>query len=299
MVTGGHLDEMDLSDLVDGRAAPAVAGHARSCPQCAARAERWRRVGAALAAAPVAPPGDGGVAAREAAVAAAMAAAGEGVSAAREGVAAATGAGAAAATGAGGVVGHPKGDRPARRPRWRPGAGRVAALAAAAAVVVAVGLAVTYRHGGGPASTASRSSAGAGAASPASRGAGSAPGTSSVSGAASASGAGPGGSAQVVVNLGPLPDRAALLAAVQAALSRPAPGPTVAAGQPAVGGPSSYASPVNRCPGPSGASDRLLLRAVATYQGTPVDVFVIANRAGEIVAVYDRSDCRPVTAIGF
>jgi hypothetical protein len=70
---GSHLDDADLSDLVDGLAGPETLAHVDRCDECAARVATWREALRLVAEAPGVPPAS----VRDMAVGAALAAAGE------------------------------------------------------------------------------------------------------------------------------------------------------------------------------------------------------------------------------
>jgi hypothetical protein len=52
----GHLDELNLSDVLDGEADPAVTEHLSGCPSCQAELARWEAVTGQVGAAPPGPP---------------------------------------------------------------------------------------------------------------------------------------------------------------------------------------------------------------------------------------------------
>ena len=258
-----HLDEMALSDLLDGRAAPAAEAHATTCPMCADRLAGWIEVRARLAAGPVAVPPVGDRR-RESAVQAALEAAGADAAVPDT-------AGGGAAAGSGGGTGP---DRASKW--WRRGVG----LAAAAAAVVAIAIGVSHLHGGSPSESASRASSATTSAA-----GGSVTGSTGAAPSAPASGSaassnGPGGP---VADVGAVADRAGLVAAV-----RRLTGDVAASG--ATSGTGSTEAPsfaAAGCPAPTSVtgstvspSTPLVLRARAIYAGTAADVFVFATGAG-------------------
>ena len=280
-----HLDEVALSDLVDGRAEPAAEAHAATCPMCADRLAGWVQVRDRLAARPVAVP-PAGDRRRESAVQAALDAAI--LDAADPGPAGGDAVpqdprapGASAATSSGGDVG-------AGRPSgwWRRGAG----LAAAAAAVAAIAIGVSHLHGGSASESASRaSSATTGPAGPARGSAapvsGSGTGSTKAGPSAAASGTAasnaPGGP---VADLGPVADRAALVAAVRHLTASPG----ASGGTSGAGTAETPAFAATGCPVPSSVtgtavsrSSPLVLRARADYAGTAADVFVFATGASQ------------------
>ena len=290
MTDVSHLDDGRFSALLDGMGDPADAAHAASCPTCAARLARWQAVAgrvAAGAAEPVPGPADPR---RRAAVAAAIAeSAGDGPA----------GDGAAGD----GVAGEgTAGPRPARH-YWRRGAG----LAVAAAVVAAAGFGLSQIHSGSTYSSASRSSTAApptvnsvpsgaspggtsrgGAATTGGGGAASAGGAPAASGAAMAQPT----AGAAILDLGPVADRGALVAAVRGLAATP---------------DSSSAAKVSPfapigCPVPTSVSgtavapSALVLQAVADYAGTPAEVFVFRVGSGHAVVVEARPGCAVLTS---
>jgi hypothetical protein len=254
-----HLDDEQLSALLDGLAEPADVAHAESCQECAARIESWRTA-VRLAATP---PADPPAVIREAAIHAALSARSPAVASTRE-------------------------VTPIRR-SWRRSVadhGRAVAGAAAALLIVAgLSTAVAVSSGGG-------SSKGVASIAGPTRVPATAPvgGAGTTSSGAGSAGAGAGASASAAGPpfgpiLGTYTDPSALAAALRAAMNAsPAPGPTKATATPPAPETPSCQSEAARV---AGARNSPVVDGSLTYQGTPAVayVFVVNGRA---VAVVER-----------
>ncbi len=284
MSAGAHLDDRQLSALVDGAAETDDVAHAAACARCHDRLAAWQAASRLVGAAPDPP----GAAQRDAAVTAALASfephSGPDVVAGRE-------------------------ER--RRPgRWRSHTVQLVAAIAAVLVIAGVAVGVTRSSGGrgagGASSTRSASAAGA----PPTAGSARESKPESASASASASAANPSaverpapvlprpvlpGPVRSAALVGDLTS-ATLVPAVQAALARaPGSGSAGANATPRVG----FAG----CAGRAAAGASLpvgtvpLLEASATYEGSPAGVFVFSAGAHHVAAVVRPTGCQFVAAV--
>jgi hypothetical protein len=264
---GPHLDDEQLSLVVDGLADRETLAHTAACPDCGARLAQWRRVRDVVASPPATAPADR----RDAAITAAL-----GVFDTR-----------AEPSDPPEQPDQPDQAEPAevieltkasRHQNWR--SRPVAAVAAAAAaLLLIVGLGIGLSHTGNDHTSASSSRSAPVTATAAAGG--------SASGSKASSAAAP---APASPALGSFPDMAALLPALRSATGE------VPAAAAASGTPGTSRAP--RCQAVASAAAGVApatvpeLAATLTYAGTPAVVYVYPAPASHVAVVLGTASCR-------
>jgi hypothetical protein len=263
---GPHLDDGQLSSLVDGLAGPDEQAHAEACPQCAGRLGHWRRAHDLVATPPARP----GAARFESAVQAGLAAFDSGTS---------------------------QQPRPAavidlaaarRRPTARPRRRALVATAAAALIAVAgLGFALSrttdhhpHESANSPSTAPASSTASEPGASPSATGSG-----LSSSGASSAA---PPEPAEGVIPLGSVPDMTALVVVLRSHIGEQVAGPSAAAS-------GSSTSPQCQAAAAGvagvGTSTSPEFRGTLTYAGIPAQVYAYRLPGSTVAVVLGLGPC--------
>jgi hypothetical protein len=249
---GPHLDDEQLSSMIDGLAGPEAREHAARCPECAARVAHWHRAHDLVAA----PPAGAGADRRDSAVQAGLAAFEEERSRPLPVV------------GSGTARRHlpARSRRPARR----------AAVATAAAALLAVaGLGIALSQSGDHHRQSHESAAGSTTA----------PASSNVPGSGAPSAA-PLFPAETVAPLGSFPDMAALIPVVRSRIREQLAAPSAAAsGSPTAPGCQTAAAAAAE------TSTLPVLHGTLTYAGTPADVYAYPRPASTVVVVVSTGSC--------
>ena len=321
MTSFPHLDDDQLSALVDGEAEPAEIDHVDGCEECGARLALWRAGIGMVGEAPELPPASQ----IDAAVAAALAASAITVGDKEADGASVPDMGAPIPIGSG---------RRRRRPLI---GGRIAgrAVAAVAAVILVASVAVTVsdREGGkaanqstaaGAVATKNASHAGAavgnvsgstGAASGSTSG-GAAAGSTSGGAAAGSTTAGSSGSSSravavpgpnsafpggvgAVPPLGSFPDAAALVGALPPAMN------ALAKGTAQTGAPDAFGAAFSSCLAPARTAAKVaagiepVFEGTLTYEGSPAQVFVFVASGHHVAAVTRVPGCASLADVTF